>query len=493
MDTRQPTIAELLEALPAGVEDGANCGSADAQLRRLLAGMGSKPMPTGRLARAWSLGTLQAKIAAAYLAWWLRSGFKNAEKKQQGLDETHVAAAIQVLGRMGYLRGAVMKLGQVIAHWPHVVPNSFADVLSRLYMDAPPMHFALLREQVQRELRAAPEDVFDDFEVEAFAAASLGQVHRACRKGTAHRVAVKIQYPNIARTIRADMGNLKAVGFPMRLSGDWENLCAQYEGIEQMLEQEVDYDQEAAIQSAARTTLAALHDVVVPRVWSEHSTRRVLTTDYLEGLHLDAFLARRPSQEQRDRHGAQIVRAMFRMWYSGRTVYADPHPGNFLFLPDGRLGLLDFGCCHRFDDAEFDYVMEIERASKTSDEGVLARALARGCAMHVESMGADRLALMREYCDWLWAPTRTKGVFDFGAPGQFEQGVRLYGQFIKRRWTRSQPVNVWLTKLFFGERAMLTHLGARVDYGRIMREESLLGTSGSAGTAGRESDGPRRL
>ena len=93
-------------------------------------GVGSRPLPTGRLGRMWSLGTLQAKIAAAYLAWWLRSGFLDEEAKQRGLDETHVSAAIAVLGRMSYLRGAVMKLGQVIAHWPHVAPLAFSSVLA---------------------------------------------------------------------------------------------------------------------------------------------------------------------------------------------------------------------------------------------------------------------------------------------------------------------------------------------------------------------------
>src|SRR5262245_10364571 len=221
METRQPTLAELIEALPREVEDPDARVPAREELAQLLAQAGTKPIPTGRLTRMWSLGTLQAKIAAAYLAWWLRSGFQDAERKRRGLDEVHVAAAIQVLARMTYLRGAVMKLGQVLAHWPDVLPGTFADVLGRLHSEAPPMHFALLREHVRRELGADPSEVFDDFEPRAFAAASLGQVHRARLKGKDTRVAVKIQYPDIARTIQDDLRNLRAAGFGMRLSGDW--------------------------------------------------------------------------------------------------------------------------------------------------------------------------------------------------------------------------------------------------------------------------------
>ncbi len=466
-----PTLAELIEALPPEV-DAAERAPARAELERLLAGLRGAPAPTGQLSRLWSLGTLQAKIAAAYLAWWLRSGFQDAEQKRRGLDETHVAAALQVLARMSYLRGAVMKLGQVLAHWPDVLPGPFAEVLGRLHAEAPPMHFALLREHVRNELGADPSELFDDFETEAFAAASLGQVHRARLKGSGLCVAVKVQYPDIARTIQSDLRNMKLASFPMRLSGDWENLLQQFDGMQRMLEQETDYEQEALLQETARRALSGLDDVVVPRVLRELSTRRFRTMESVDGLHLEPFLATRPAQELRDRHGAQLTRASMRLWYRERLVYADPHPGNYLFLPDGRLGLLDFGCCHRFSDEEFEYVMKVERAAFQEDDERVVAALAHGCDMQPHELAGERLRMMREYCDWLWAPLRTDEPFDYGAPGQYRDGVRLYGEFVKRRWVRSRPVNVWLNKVFFGVRAMLTRLEARVAYGRIFREES---------------------
>ncbi len=473
METRQPTLAELIDALPAGAGlEAEERAPARAELQELLAAMGSKPVPTGRLARMWSLGTLQAKIAAAYLAWWLRSGFQDAAAKQRGLDETHLAAALQVLGRMTYLRGAVMKLGQTLAHWPDVVPHAFSDLLGRLHYEAPPMHFALVREHLRTELGGDPLEVFDDFETEAFAAASLGQVHRARLKGTDRVVAVKVQYPDIARTIRADMKNLKAAGFGMRFSGDWQNLLEQYEGIERMLEQETDYEAEAELLTAARRCLRGLDDVVVPAVVPEHSTRRVLTMEFLDGLHLDPFLATQPTQAVRDRHGAQIARTSMRLWYGEDLVYADPHPGNFLFLPDGRLGLIDFGCCHRFTAEEREYVLNCERASAARDDEALLRVLAHGSDLSVDQLEPERTALLREYVDWVWEPVRTHGPYDYGAPDQFQRGARIYGEFVKRRWTRAVPVNVWLAKTFFGVRAMLTHLKARVPYGDILREES---------------------
>ena len=472
MKSQSPSLAELIAALPPGARE-AEASTPDA-LRALLEELGTKPVPTGRLQRLWSLGTLQAQIAAAYLAWWLRSGFQDADSRRRGLEETHVAAALAVLGRMGYLRGAVMKVGQVLAHWPDVLPEAFCEVLGRLHSSAPAMHYALVREVLLAELGGDPREVFAEFESEAFAAASLGQVHRA-RLADGRRVAVKVQYPDIARTIRSDLANLRAVSFPARLTGDWENLLAQFDAIRRMLELEVDYLAEAKHTRRAREVLDGLEGVVVPEVIEEHSGPRVLVTTFVDGLHLQEWLATRPSQAERDRQGERIAAAGFRLWYSGRTIYADPHPGNYLFLGGDRLGLIDFGCMHAFTREEFDYVMEMERAFDADDRPRLVASLASGCELTADQLEGERLTKMIEYCDWLWAPIRTDEPFDFGAEGQFRPGVELYGEFTRRRWTRSKPVNVWLNKVFFGQRAMLTHLGARVPYGRLMREESRRG------------------
>ena len=463
----QPTLAELLAHLPDEHDDDA---PARAELEALLAGLGSRPVPTGRLRRLWSLSTLSAGLVAGYAAWWIRQGFQDQDERARALSEAHLAAALKLFSRMGYLRGAVMKLGQVLAHWPDVLPEAFAEVLGRLHSEAPPMHYALVRETLRRELGGDPTEVFAEFETEAFAAASLGQVHRA-RLHDGRRVAVKVQYPDIARTIRDDLANLEAVSFPARLSGDWENLRAQFAGIRRMLEQEVDYEAEARRTTRARAVLADLEGVVVPQVIGACSSRRVLVTEYLEGEHLERFLASGPSQAARDDFGRRIALASFRLWYSGRTVYADPHPGNFLFLRDGRLGLVDFGCCHEFDADELAYVTEVERAAESDDEERIAAALARGCDLAPEELVGERRQKMLAYCDWLWAPIRSDAAFDFGAAGQYRRGVELYGEFVRRRWTRSRPVNVWLTKVFFGQRAMLTRLAARVPYGELMRAE----------------------
>lgn len=465
-----PEIGELVAALPDGLDEE---HTPDEALQSLLTSLSTKPVPVGRLTRFWALGSLKAKIALAYMAWWLRSGYVSGDKRVASLNETHLKAAIKLLGTMSYLRGSIMKIGQTLANYPDVVPEQFVDTLSALHFEAPPMHFSLLREQVRNELGGDPEELFAEFETMAFAAASLGQVHRARLKG-GQLVAVKIQYPNIARTIRDDFKNFNALVLPMRLSKDWDNLKAQWEDICETLELETDYVNEAECLKMARDAFTEADGVVVPEVFPELSSDRVLTMEYLPGRHADVFMAGDPPQDVRDRHGHQIMMAISRLYYQKGIIYADPHPGNFFFMDDGRLGLIDFGCCYRFTDQMWDYCAEIERASHGPiDSKAMDAALLRSVDLTDGSrMGEEWLTLLRDYCAWMWEPMQKDEPFDFGDPEYLRRGMHIYGEVLRRRYTRSQPVNTWLARCFIGARAMVYRLRARVNLKAILTAES---------------------
>jgi aarF domain-containing kinase len=475
MASASPRIAELIDALPVESPEAVEPA---ATLQDLVRQLSHKHVPVGRLNRLWVLGTLQAKVAAAYWAWWLRNGYASADKRQRALNETHLKAALKLLGGMTYLRGAIMKVGQIIATHPDVAPQQFADVLGRLHFEAPPMHFSLLREFVRNELGADPEDVFDGFETKAFAAASLGQVHRALLKGTRQRVAIKIQYPNIGRAIRDDFRNLMAFLTPMRLSGDWENMKAQFEDVRHKLDLETDYEQEAENLRFARAAYTEDEGIFVPRVFPEVSTKRVLTMEYIQGLHLDKFLATDPPQELRDHFGRKMSVAVVRLCHSKHFVYADVQPGNFLFMPDGRLGFIDFGCCHYENAEDTEFKGEMEQRYLGSSEAArspeaLRESLARGNDLTRRQAADDeRMNLIVQFSDWAWEPILHEGPFDFGDLDYFRRGAEMYGQCLRRRYTRSRPGNTWMIKSIFGLRAMLARLKARVDLGAVFRAET---------------------
>jgi predicted unusual protein kinase regulating ubiquinone biosynthesis (AarF/ABC1/UbiB family) len=332
------------------------------------------------------------------------------------------------------------------------------------------MHFALLREELRRELGADPETLFASFDTQPFAAASLGQVHRA-RLKSGEEVAVKIQYPNIARTIRSDLANLRALVTPLRLTNDWDNLVECLNDLEETLVRETDYVREADMAEQVARELRDLSDVVVPRVHRELSTAKVLTLDYLPGVHPREFVASNPRQADRDLRGEQIFRASFRLSWSARLVLADPNPGNFIFMPDGRLGLVDFGCMRALSDDEWD-VVAIGIHAMLVGGSALDEAIRRTAVLtHEEMRGGKRVELLRASCDWLWEPMQTEGAFDFGDPEYMRRGIALTSEMVRRGYSRHMPMFTWMNRMLLGVRALAYQLRSRIEFKRINAEE----------------------
>ena len=473
-----PNVAELVAALSDLERDEAS--AREDPLREALADLTRRPGPEGALRRLLAFGGLQAQVALAYLAYWVRSWYLDADRRERELAEAHLRAAVKMLRTMGYLRGAATKLGQALANLPHVVPDQFVETLERLHFEAPPMHFALLREHVRNELGREPEEAFATFDPRAFAAASLGQVHRATLE-TGQDVAVKIQYPAIGRSIRSDFRNLSAFLLPLRLGRGWEPVKAQLEEVHRVIEQETDYEREAEWQRRARSLFHEDDPILVPRVYDELSTRRVLTMEYLDGIHIHAFLAGNPPQERRDHFGGLIYQAQCRLHFAGRLLYADPHPGNFLFRADGRLGLLDFGCVRPYTDREWECNRLSDLATRGGSEDEV-RAL-RACLGLAESDEVDPEVLARnvEFGRWMWRPYRHDGPFDFGDPGYLREGVDRFSAIGRMRITAPWlPMNAFIARWYFGTVAMLYRLRARVDVRAICLRERVAAGWGPA-------------
>ena len=460
-------ITDLIASLPD--ESSSDTTTATA-LSELLQAFSSKATPTGRVHRAWSTGSVPAKMLAIYAAAILRGTFSSAEKRQLLRQRAHVRSAVQLVAGMGYLRGAATKVGQALASYPNLVPAQFVELLEALHSQAPPMHYALVREQLRSELGAEPEQVFDRFETEPFAAASLGQVHRAMSK-SGEELAVKVQYPGIARTIRSDVSNLRTLLAPLRLTNNWQNMMDVLSDVEETLRRETDYRAEAANLERMRQILSDLDEVIVPRFHAEHSTERVLTMDYLPGVHLRNFMARLPSERERGHYAELILRSTYRPWCRDRFIYADCNPGNFIFMPGGRLGLVDFGCMRDIDDDGWD-VMMLAISGLRGDERALLDSIRKGGLLSEKDMeNAEVVGLLRASCEWLWEPLRTDE-FDFSEGDYLTRGFKIYSEMIRRRVTRHMPVLTWMNRMLFGVRGLLHALMVRVPYARIDAEET---------------------
>jgi predicted unusual protein kinase regulating ubiquinone biosynthesis (AarF/ABC1/UbiB family) len=458
-----PNISELIAALPDSGDE-----SKAAALPASLAKASLRPIPIGRLSRLTTLGTLQAKIGAAYLFHWLRGWFRNAEANERDLAETHWRTALRLLDSMSYLRGGVMKVGQTLANFPDIAPQQFVDTLQQLHFEAPPMHWSLLSEMVRNELGDDPENVFAEFDKQAFAAASLGQVHRA-RLKSGEEVAVKIQYPGIARAIQSDFRNFFLFLLPNRLSRDWEYVKDQCEDLRQRLEQETDYELEAANLAKARALFRDADGIAIPRVFPQYSTARILTMERLDGLHITQYLERGPTQEARNEVARKMLRAWYRLLYAGRMFYADFHPGNFLVLDDGRLGVVDFGFIMTLDDDEWETFRRIDRALTTGQPEDRLEVVKLWS--YVDDHETDRVRILDEYAQWCWQSRYLGGDYDFADEADFRRGFDLFMELVRKRYTRARPNTPVLSRCQFGWRSIFYQLKAKFDVQSIAEEE----------------------
>lgn len=456
------TLNQLIEALPSPDVDTSE------SLPHSLRAASLRPVPLGRWRRLSLLSTLQAKIAAAYFFHWCRGWFRSADAQQRALVETHWRTAARMLDSMGYLRGAFMKLGQTLANFPDVAPDEYVATLNQLHFSSPPMHWSLLREMVASELGDNFERAFAEFDHQAFAAASLGQVHRA-RLRTGEDVAVKIQYPGIGRTIAEDMRNLLLFLSPGWFNRDWDSARQMMDDVRQRLERETDYQREAATLEQLGPLFSEADGIVVPRVYRELSTSRVLTMERLPGLHLGAFLATQPNQSLCNEFGRKLLRGLFRMFYRGRMIYADFHPGNLLFMDDGRLGWLDFGFMVPLDGELWEVMRKMDRALTTGDPADRRQALIDWSCITDEP--AAPMELLEAFADWCWGFRYCRGEFDFGDAERFRRGVELFIKLAKTRFMRSRPCTAAINRQQFGLFSLLYQLRAKFDARPIAEEE----------------------
>jgi predicted unusual protein kinase regulating ubiquinone biosynthesis (AarF/ABC1/UbiB family) len=292
---------------------------------------------TSRARRAVRLMKLGANLAGSYLAYQVQRPFVDEESsaRQQQKRARYLRDELQ------NLRGPIMKIGQALSMQTHLLRAETIQELSTLQMHAPPMHPSLMRAQFRTSFGRDPEEVFRSFELEPFAAASLGQVHKAVTK-RGDDVVVKIQYPAIREAIEIDFQMLRTAGFPVRLTGHLND--AVINEAERGILEETDYRCEARNIQHFHKALQPLTFIRVPKVYPELSTDQVLTMSVVPGKRLEEFLQTNPTQELRDKLGVALTHLFFFQLFRIQALHADPHPGNYLFNSDGTISLVDFGC-----------------------------------------------------------------------------------------------------------------------------------------------------
>ena len=305
----------------------------------------SAEIPKGKMARSRIAGATAVKLSVGHLKHKAKRPFLSAEqhqKNKQKLDDDNAQLLFKALTR---LRGTALKMAQMIGMEQGLLPDAYHRELEKSFYQVPPLNRVLVRKLVQSELNDSPENIFAHFESVAFAAASLGQVHKATlADGT--ELAVKIQYPGIADTIESDLALIRklAKGLPHS-----KLVLHSLEEIETRLREEVDYRIEADNTRWFQEHVS-LKGISIPQVYPELSNQHILTTEYMQGLHLDAWLATQPSRTTRNKTAQLLYDFFIHSSRNLRYLHADPNPGNYLIREDGTFSVIDFGCVRKMSD-----------------------------------------------------------------------------------------------------------------------------------------------
>ena len=308
--------------------------------------MSDKPPTTSSVGRFLRLGGLMGRVGTSVLTERAIDVVRSPPSKQLRRTENLVKNATRIAETLGEMKGAAMKVGQMLSLHEGMLPPEVAAVLQVLQKEAPKVPSEVMRYEIEGALGGKIDELFAEFEDEAFAAASIGQVHRAkLPDGTP--VAVKIQYPLIDEIVKADLKNLKRLLqglFGLVFDLDFEPIWAE---LRDRLLEEIDYVHEAENMHALAELHAEVDDIVIPSVIDELSTKNVLTMRFVDGIPPADATSERYSQELKNSWGRVLLEFQLRGLLEHRMLHADPNLANFAFLDDGRVVVYDFGCIKR--------------------------------------------------------------------------------------------------------------------------------------------------
>jgi predicted unusual protein kinase regulating ubiquinone biosynthesis (AarF/ABC1/UbiB family) len=399
---------------------------------------------------------------------------RSPERAAAARDERTAQLVGELVDQLGRMRGAAMKVGQLLSmiefdELPDEQRTELESKLATLRDDVPPVPFAKLEKLMRKELGAPLGSVFSAFDEQALAAASIGQVHRATTLD-GEAVVVKVQYPGVAEAVDSDLRNASLL-LPLlkRLAPnlDAKPLLAE---LRERIGEELDYELEAQQQRRVERLYRGHPFISVPRVRTDLSTRRVLVSEYVEGERFEAV--RELGQDQRDRYGEIVFRFFFGLLYRRRIALGDPHPGNYLLRPDGRVAFLDYGLVRDFGPERIAAERALALAVREDDPAALRAALIAGGYVRDEpGLDADlALRMTRGAIRWYAIPGERQL-----SPGRRE---RRGPDTPERRATAEEqagrftlpPETILIRRMHVLVAIVLTRLRATADWGAIAAE-----------------------
>lgn len=418
-------------------------------------------IPQGKWRRSLAGSKTAVQVGGKLLKYVAQKPFLSATGREEARADLERESARIVFQGLGVLKGTAIKIAQLLSLELDIFPAAVRKELEKSYNQVPAMNQALVRKAIQNAFGQAPEKVFHTFEPQAFAAASLGQVHRATdRHGTP--LAVKVQYPGIRSTITSDIQLIRNLTRPL---AEYELIGPALQEIEGRLLEEVDYQQEARHILFFRRHLKMDH-LQIPEVRKDKTSANVLSTTFLSGRPLHLWLRSNPGREARDTVAQRLYDLFITSLYNLNCFHADPNPGNFIINRDLTVGLVDFGCVKRLSADFVHHYRQLPGAILQQDQEAhfhLFRKL-RLVRPGIEPEVQEQLfQVMQRFGEWFGRLYREE-VFDFKADGNFiREGRALSNEMFKlRRHMEMNPDFLFLDRTRYGLFRLFEQMGARV-------------------------------
>ena len=368
-------------------------------------------IPTGKLSRIGVYGSMASKVGYNKLK------SKVTKTTQQELDAKNSKVIFEALTK---LRGTALKFAQMLSVEDMMLTEEYKKQLHKSTYKVKPLNRAVVRKTIKNELENYPEKIFKTFDAQAFAAASLGQVHRA-EDNEGNQLAIKMQYPGIDETLRHDMSMIKIAYKMIPHSPMVEDMLDE---VDEIISKEIDYVAEAEHLEWFTQKMGHL-EIVLPKVYHKYSTDKVLAMEYLEGKHLDRWLETNPSQESRNRVAQKLFDLYCYSFFELKTFQADSNIGNYLFMEDEQIAFLDFGCIKRVPDTFPCAVIELVDASIAQNrKAILEAYISLGMIAGKDDEAFEKYyeEVFIPFSEWTAAPYREE-TFHFSVEKDFASSV----------------------------------------------------------------------
>ncbi len=430
----------------------------------------SKKTTTSRGGRFFKLASMTATVASRYASEKVQSVFSDDAKSVERKKLTYEKMANDIVDTLGELKGAVMKIGQIASQTQDLLPKEFSDALKKLQKEAPPVDFSVIKNQVEAELGSSLSLLFKSFDVEPFASASIGQVHRAVTNNN-QQVVVKVQYPGVDRSCDSD---LKQLRLTLKLGGLLKlpkaSVDALFSEIQARLHEELDYENEAQNIELFKSFHSSHSNILIPTVFKELSTRHVLTLEYLEGDHADELPDKAYTQTQINKLGENLFKMLAEHLFVFQHIHGDPHPGNFAFRKDGTIVIYDFGCIKILKPEIVLAYKDAIAASLNEDYDLVDDALQRLGARVVgkDSPGGNYYSVWRNI---FFEPFLSEGSYDFKLAKLHIEAAKNTSLLFKYLSHFKPPVeSLYIDRMISGHYWLMKSMGVKADFMLILEK-----------------------